>query len=150
MKKRAAKSTLAVFRQSGDGYPASIGTTPPNDITAKRIVHPSMLTLPWPDLLFLRRMAEMPSWREARANRNLAFPGQLKCQASKLGRFLARLAFAVGLRIQLATREILPLTISSRMTVGGHLLSGLTLYAVWRHSAKRSYVAASLRSRSRA
>ena len=56
----------------------------------------------------------------SKGEQDLAFSGQLKCQASKLGRFLARLAFAVGLRIQLATSETLPLTISSRMTAGSH------------------------------
>lgn len=45
MRKSAVKRAHAVLRNSGAGYPARIGVTPLTDITANKIVHPSMFIL---------------------------------------------------------------------------------------------------------
>ena len=43
-RKSVAKMKLAVLRQNGAGCPASVATTPPSEINANKIVHPSIIT----------------------------------------------------------------------------------------------------------
>ena len=45
MRNSVAKMKLAVLRQNGTGWTASVPTTPLSDINANRIVHPSIFNL---------------------------------------------------------------------------------------------------------